>query len=199
MTNPKGWEQAPLGIMGGFKNGLNFSSRDQGINIHCLGVGDFKNHVVISGVSALSEIALNELPAEDYLLKDGDIVFVRSNGNKELVGRSVVVYPGNSKATFGGFCIRLRLTTEKLNTAYLIHTLHNPSLKKSLLGSVRGANITNLNQQMLGGLEIPLPPISLQNEFAAFVEQADKSKFALQITLAKLEATYKALLNKHLG
>ena len=39
----------------------------------------------------------------------------------------------------------------------------------------------------------------LQNRFAAFVEQADKSKFALRQALKDLEATYKTLLNEHLG
>ena len=43
----------------------------------------------------------------------------------------------------------------------------------------RGANIQNLNQQILSNLDIPVPPISLQNDFAAFVQQIDKSKFEI--------------------
>ena len=41
----------------------------------------------------------------------------------------------------------------------------------------RGANIQNLNQQILGTLLIPVPPIEIQNEFSDFVKQVDKSKF----------------------
>lgn len=41
----------------------------------------------------------------------------------------------------------------------------------------RGANIQNLNQQILGMLVIPIPPIELQEQFADFVRQIDKSKF----------------------
>ena len=40
----------------------------------------------------------------------------------------------------------------------------------------RGANIQNLNQQILGTLVIPVPPIELQNQFADFVRAIDKSK-----------------------
>ena len=44
----------------------------------------------------------------------------------------------------------------------------------------RGANIQNLNQQILSELKIPVPPLDLQNQFAAFVQQIDKSKFEIE-------------------
>jgi type I restriction enzyme S subunit len=47
--------------------------------------------------------------------------------------------------------------------------------------------------------KILLPPLELQNRFADFVRQADKSKFELQKTVNELEATYKALLRENLG
>ena len=49
----------------------------------------------------------------------------------------------------------------------------------------RGANIQNLNQQLLGALSIPIPPIELQNQFADFVKQVDKSKFIQMIVQYK--------------
>lgn len=42
----------------------------------------------------------------------------------------------------------------------------------------RGANIQNLSQGLLSKVEIPLPPLELQQEFAAFASQVDKSGFA---------------------
>ena len=44
----------------------------------------------------------------EYLLKDGDIIFVRSNGSKDLVGRSVMVRDVDFPLTYSGFCIRFR-------------------------------------------------------------------------------------------
>ena len=44
----------------------------------------------------------------------------------------------------------------------------------------RGANIQNLNQQIISNLDIPVPQIELQNQFASFVEQVDKSKFEIE-------------------
>lgn len=81
VENEKGWEMIPLSELGTCKNGMNFASDEDGIEIAYLGVGDFKDNSRIDGVSGLSQISLNTMPSEEYLLKDEDIVFVRSNVN----------------------------------------------------------------------------------------------------------------------
>ena len=48
-------------------------------------------------------------------------------------------------------------------------------------------------------ITIPVPPIELQNQFATFVEQTDKSKAAIQDSLDKLETLKKALMQKYFG
>ena len=112
VTNEKGWKTKPLLELGSCKNGMNFHYDDCGIEINCLGVRDFKDHSVITNTEDLPTVSLNEMPSEEYLLKDDDIVFVRSNGNKALVGRSVAVYPADTPTTFSGFCIRFRKTDD---------------------------------------------------------------------------------------
>ena len=160
--------------MGNCKNGMNFHYDDCGVEINCLGVGDFKDLSVIDNTAQLPTVSLNEMPSEEYLLKDDDIVFVRSNGNKALVGRSVAVYPGDVITTFSGFCIRYRKYDEAVTIPYLLRVLKTDSIRRKMAG--RGANIQNLNQQILGTLIIPVPPIEFQNEFSDFVKQVDKSK-----------------------
>lgn len=174
VQNPLGWPTKPLLEMGHCKNGMNFHTGDSGIEIHCLGVGDFKDYSVIDGTDNLPTVSLNEMPTEESMLRNGDIVFVRSNGNKALVGRCLVIYPHNTPTTYSGFCIRYRLRSNEVNVAYLLHVLKTESMRKMMTG--RGANIQNLNQQMLAALDIPTPPIEVQEQFAAFVEQTDKSK-----------------------
>ena len=175
VTNLKGWTTKPLLDMGNCKNGMNFHTGDSGMEMHCLGVGDFKDLSFIDGTDHLPVISLNEAPPEESMLRDGDIVFVRSNGNKALVGRCLVVYPRSTPTTYSGFCIRYRLTSSEVDTTYLLRVLKTDSMRKKMTG--RGANIQNLNQQILAALDIPLPPIKLQQAFAVFVEQVDKSKF----------------------
>lgn len=177
VENEKGWEMIPLSELGTCKNGMNFASDEDGIEIAYLGVGDFKDNSRIDGVSGLSQISLNTMPSEEYLLKDEDIVFVRSNGSKELVGRCLAVYPGNEKLTFSGFCIRWRKNSDKVMTDFLLQVLKTENVRILMRG--RGANIQNLNQQILGKLMIPVPNMALQQSFVEFVGAIDKSKLAI--------------------
>jgi len=190
VLNPFGWTTTPLLEMGYCKNGMNFHTGDSGIEMHCLGVGDFKDFSVIDGTDHLPLISLNEAPPEESMLQDGDIVFVRSNGNKALVGRCLVVYPRGTPTTYSGFCIRYRLTSNKVDISYLLRVLKTDSMRKRMAG--RGANIQNLNQQILSALDIPIPPMELQKQFATFVEQTDKSKYcsSLSYNYCQLTANY---------
>lgn len=185
VLNDKGWKTKSLLNMGNCKNGMNFRYDDKGVEINCLGVGDFKNLSVIDNTEELHIVSLNEMPSEEYLLKDGDIVFVRSNGNKDLVGRCLAVYPRNTLTTFSGFCIRYRKHDDEITVPYLLRALKMESMRRKMTG--RGANIQNLNQQILGTLVMPIPPIELQNKFADFVRQVDKSKFMDEIMVYKLK------------
>lgn len=197
IKNPLGWETASLLEIGKCKNGMNFTTKESGFDIECLGVSDFQDRMIIDSNTPLSDISLNEMPNEEYLLKDGDIVFVRSNGNKELVGRSVLINVAQRIVTFSGFCIRFRKESDLLNNWFLLYLFKTDSIRKQLRG--RGANVQNLNQQILSNVIVPLPPINIQEQFAAFVQQTDKSKFELTQALEALNATYKKLISENLG
>ena len=173
--NEKGWPTKPLLSMGFCKNGMNFHYDDSGVELNCLGVGDFKDYSIIADTATLPTVSLNEMPSPEYLLQDDDIVFVRSNGNKKMVGRSVAVYPGSVPTTFSGFCIRFRRNDDLVITPYLLRVLKAESMRQKMYG--RGANIQNLNQHTLSSLYIPVPPKTMQEEFATFVAQVDKSKY----------------------
>ena len=197
VLNEKGWETRPFLDMGSCKNGMNFRYEDSGVELNCLGVGDFKDNSVIMNTELLPTVSLNEIPSEEYLLRDDDIVFVRSNGNKALVGRSVAVYPGDTLTTFSGFCIRYRKHDDDITIPYLLRVLKTDSIRMKMAG--RGANIQNLNQQILGSLIIPVPPLNLQNQFAEFVEQVDKSKVAVQKALDEAQLLFDSLMQEYFG
>ena len=195
VSNPYDWNLRGLLQLGDCKNGMNFHSTDIGVNVHCLGVGDFKNLSCISDTSKLPTVSLTGMPSDEYMLKDGDIVFVRSNGNKALVGRSLVVYPATTPTTFSGFCIRFRLHCDEVKADYLLRVLKTDSIRKKMAG--RGANIQNLNQKILGELQIPVPPLDLQNQYTGFVEQIEKTKVTISHSLEKLETLKKALMQEY--
>ncbi|MBS5823992.1 MAG: restriction endonuclease subunit S [Clostridium argentinense] len=194
IQNPLGWELKPFLESGSCKNGMNFGADETGIELQYLGVGDFKDLSKIDDVSSLGKVSLNQMPSKEYILQDGDIVFVRSNGNKALVGRCLAVYPKGISTTYSGFCIRYRKTDEKLEIPYLLQVLKTDSMRKNMAG--RGANIQNLNQQILGQLMIPMPPLELQKEFSDFINQVDKLKFEMEKSLKELEDNFNSLMQK---
>jgi len=169
VANPKRWDVASLLEYGSFKNGMNFTKGESGSVLKCLGVGNFKSLATITCMDNIDEIELNTIPSDDYLLKDGDIVFVRSNGNKALVGRCLTIYPNKEKVTFSGFCIRYRIEKSAITAEYLNFLFRTPSMKRQMLSGGQGANIQNISQGTLSALRIPVPPLEKQQTFSKIV------------------------------
>lgn len=185
VENEMGWEVKKLGEIGEFKNGLNFSKDENGHSIKFLGVSDFQNKKSIAS-DQLAYISLSERVQEDYLLKTDDIVFVRSNGKKELIGRSVKMYI-TEPTTYSGFCIRCRITDEKVDKDYIAILLKTPIIRQFMTNSGRGCNISNLNQKVLNSIPTILPPLSLQRLFAQRIEQIEREKSEVQKSIQNLE------------
>ncbi len=73
-----------------FRNGLNFSKDSHGTGCLLIGVADFKDNFS-PNYEALEEINPEDIAKDEDYLQPGDIIYVRSNGNKSLVGRSLYI------------------------------------------------------------------------------------------------------------
>ncbi|WP_319557971.1 restriction endonuclease subunit S [Thiomicrorhabdus sp.] len=196
VRNEKGWDIVSLSSYGSFKNGLNFGKGESGKSVRYLGVGDFKAKARLDDIDGLTFIELNELPSEEYFLKDDDLLFVRSNGNRELVGRCMAVYPADKKVTYSGFIIRYRIDNPDLKSTYLVHLFRSIAFRRVIFQGGQGANIQNINQKILSGLPVPLPPKEFQNQFASIVDKVEALKSRYQRSLADLQSLYSALSQK---
>ena len=67
------------------------------------------------------------------------------------------------------------------------------------MGKSSGSTVTGIRVRLLEQLTIPVPPMELQEQFAAFVEQTEKSKLAIQQSLDKLELLKKSLMQQYFG
>lgn len=165
-----------LGDIADFKNGLNYRSGENKFSYHILSVASFQDHGVIRNPSNLPKVDLDHPLEDGFQLADRDLVFVRSNGNPDLVGRCVMVFPGNVPTTFSGFTIRARIVKNKIIASEWVHIcLKAGLLKKSLKREGAGTNITNLNQQILSSVVIPIPPIEEQMAIAAILSTWDEA------------------------
>ena len=173
-----------------FRNGLNFSKDSHGKGCKFIGVADFKDNFTPQW-KLLGEInPFGVAKREDYL-EPGDIIFVRSNGNKALVGRSLYI-DLNEKSLYSGFCIRARLKTDDFLPLFLAYYTRT-NFFKSAITSVAGTNINNLNQDILGNIMIPHYSIGIQKSKVAVLTPIDE-KIAINNRInAELEAMAKTL------
>lgn len=182
------WEKVTLGDLMTFKNGLNFTQDSNGKEYNFLGVGCFKSKNSIKNASELETVYISNPVDKDYLLKKDDLVFVRSNGSKELVGRCVLIENDISNATYSGFCIKGVLKSEKTTSKYILKNIEAGFLKEKLKHENRGTNISNLNQEILNSLEIKLPTLNEQDKIIETLNVWDSAIEKTEKLIEKKEA-----------
>ncbi len=190
VTNEKGWEVKKLCDIASFKNGINYHAGDKGDTIKFIGVGDFKNNNEIRCFEDVKTIQIEDIIDESYLLRDGDILIVRSNGSKDLVGRNMIVYTSGEEITYSGFCIRCRVDDNAIIPLFLNRILSDRNTMKILRQEGQGCNISNINQKILSSLSIVFPPLTLQQEFAAKVEAIEAMKAIVRQSLKEAETLF---------
>ena len=94
-------------------------------------------------------------------------------------------------------CIRLK--QDKLNPLYVEYYMESDAGKEQFIAKNQSAVKAGLNFNAINSLKLMVPPLSLQNEFAAFVERVDQQKQTVQQSLEKLELMKKALMQEYFG
>ena len=158
------------------------------------------NNLTYEGYLDLTDLKHIDIPdneIEKCVVRNGDVLFNRTN-SVELVGKTCV-YNLDSDMIIAGYIIRVRID-DRVLPVILSSYLNSTVMKEQLRSMAKGAvNQANINAQELRSISIYLPPITLQHEFATFVEQVDKSKFEIQQSLEKLEILKKSLMQQYFG
>ena len=163
MRPKKGWVEKRLGEIGSCKNGLNFKRAVEGEKIDIVGVSDFKKGLVVDDATELERLTLQELPEQEWYLHPNDIVFVRSNGSKALVGRAVII-KSKRPLTFSGFCIRYRIEDKRIDPDYLARIVSVESFRKAMLSGRNATTINNVTQPILLSQVISIPSLGEQKQ-----------------------------------
>ena len=135
--------------------------------------------------------------AKDYKrcnIERGDMVIVNTGAT---IGKTAIASsPLTERTLLQKSVALLKVKTEIISAEFLRHCyMANPSMYRVESASAQ----PNLLLSRMNATRIYLPPIDLQEQFAAFVEQTDKSKLAVQQSLEKLETLKKALMQKYFG
>ena len=116
-------------------------------------------------IEGLKYAELPEREADSLRLEQGDILFVRTNGNRDYVGRCAV-FDLSDEFAFASYLIRVRLDKEELDPWYVFAYLQTPAGKQTLSHFIRTtAGQSNLGLEGIRQIPIVKPPIQLQREF----------------------------------
>ncbi len=195
----KGWVEKRLGDITEFKNGLNFTRQSNGQTLRIVGVGDFQDRSVVP-IETLQSVTIDGELGDDYLIQRDDILTVRSNGSRDLVGRCMLVPDVDETTSFSGFIIRLRFNTRAISPRFLLHFMKSSATRDRLTRDGGGANISNINQAKLSELPISLPSFKQQKDIASRLddlrEETQRLARLYERKLAALEALKKSLLHQ---
>ena len=104
---------------------------------------------------------------------------------------------------FDGLCSAdaypILVKKEICNREYMGYTLRNKYFLDYILAFSSRTNLPKVNKNQVEGFKLPLPPIELQNQFADFVHQVDKSKVAVQKALDETKLLFDSLMQKYFG
>ncbi|ENP8303202.1 restriction endonuclease subunit S [Vibrio alginolyticus] len=193
---PSDWERTSFGLLAEFRNGLNFTKADQGEAIKIVGVADFKDHSSLSSLDNLSVISVSNTVKDNDLIKSGDVLYVRSNGNKDLIGRCLFFPEVTEKLSFSGFTIRGRVTSKAILPNYLALLSRSEIVKQQFSKNGGGTNISNLSQQILNDVVIPLPSIEEQRKIAKILSTWDKAITSTEKLIETSKQQKKALMQQ---
>ena len=125
-----------------------------------------------------------------YHLQKHDVVM----GRRGEMGRCAVVDSDGLLCGTGSLIIR---TKGELKSDFIQKIISFPSYKKTIEDKAVGQTMPNLNVPIVSSFEIIKPPKEVQDNYYAFVQQIDKSKFAVQKSLEKAETLYKSLMQEY--
>lgn len=128
-------------------------------------------------------------------VKPGDILISRL---PDPVGRACMIPEGLGKTITAVDCCIVRLGEAVLPEFFVAYTL-TPLYASQVELGITGSTRQRISRKNLGQVVIPVPKIELQEQFAEFVRQSDKSKFELEKALSELTATYKRIIAENLG
>ena len=187
VLNPKKWNIEKLKTLtskigsGATPKGGRESYISEGISL-VRSMNVYKGYFEYEGLAYITEDQAREL--DNVTLQENDVLI-------NITGASVArccILPKDVLPARVNQHVSILRATEKLNPVYLSNLLITDTEQRVLLGigGAGGATREAITKTELETLDIPVPPIELQNDFATFVQQIDKSKFEIANSLKRL-------------
>ena len=197
VLNPKGWEKKKLGevcssiVRGPFGSALKkeyFVPYDTSVYKVYEQKNAIKQDFTIGSYYISKEKFLS---LKRFECKTGDIIMSCSG----TVGKMYTLPKNAHKGLINQALMKITLSEIMIDKIFKIY--FGLAVDNLVLN---GSGIKNISSvSYLKNIEIPIPPLDLQNQFAEFVEQVEKNKESIKSSLNQLETLYNALMQEYFG
>lgn len=181
-SNPKGWNKDTIGsvvksITAGWSANGEAREKREGekavLKVSAVTQGYFKadEYKVIG----------NDVEIKKYIFPEkGDLLFSRAN-TREMVGATCIIHKDYPDLLLPDKLWKV-LFIDRVNVFYMKYILSESSIRAEFSAKSTGTSgsMYNVSMDKFKNIEIPVPPIELQNQFADFVNQIDKLKFKVE-------------------
>lgn len=189
--NPNGYEQVRLSDVAIYFNGLTYKPENvAGTGTIVLRSSNIQNSQLDFADTVRVDCAIRER----LMVQKNDILMCSRNGSAKLVGKVALIKGLQEPMSFGAFMMIIRSPYYSYLMTYFQLDAFRQQIKTGAT-----TTINQITGKMLDDVSIPLPPLELQQQFAAFVAQIDKSKLSIQKSLEKLETLKKSLMQQYFG
>ena len=153
---------------------------------------------VICGDASVGDYYIDEEKYKELkncAVQAGDILI-------SLVGTygKTLIMPDNYEAgIINPRLMKITLNKNKVTPIYFKYYFESDALKASMDANTHGGTMGILNLGIIRQMKIQVPPLSIQNQFATFVERVAQQKQTVQQSLDKLELMKKALMQEYFG
>ena len=185
LLNSMGWKEAALDTMADVVSGITKGRKvreTELIEVPYMAVSNVKDGYI--DWTTVKTIMATKQEIEQYRLLPYDVLMTEG-GDPDKLGRGAVIVAPLENSIHQNHIFRVRLQTDKILPVFFSQYLQNQKAKKYFLGCAKQTTgIASINMKQLRSLPVLVPPLELQEQFVAFVEQTDKSKYYSRLSLA---------------
>lgn len=183
-------------IKDGPKNGLYRPKSAYGTGVPIIRIDSFKYGAPKLLMNSTKRLELKRDAIEEFALKEGDVLINRVN-SRNYVGKTALVGALQEPVVFESNMMRLRLETQRVRERFFAEFMQTQDARRQLAPMVKDAiNQSSINQQDVKMIEVPMPPIEVQDAFVCTIDDLESQRTALESSTRLADVLFTSLQSR---
>ena len=181
----------------GVQYGLNEAMNEGGVGYKIFRMNEIiRGRMVDNGSMKYADISAEEFAK--YKLNKGDLLFIRSNGSLEHIGK-VGLFDLDGDYCYASYLVRVALDSSKVLPRYLNCIMNSETFRKEIVSlAVKSGGTNNINATKMKNIKVPVPSLTEQKKLVAKIDALEKQIVDAQAVIDCAPARKQAILQKYL-